>query len=228
MKNIFLSFLFIVLLGSSIVFSSCSDNDDSRLAVQNSSKKDNNVNYEYGYKASDIKALFSEVNSRIAENGVNNINYPLIYRSIYPFASTKNLNEDPVFLIDQSKKNSSVFLNKLILAISLSKENNNKDVFLQVFENEDEKKAALLVLDFLEKESAYLNDIAVIASNNQQTKAQITGCDVAAAVSSILIADMAAVTGVGAAVGGFLGIGAAWGAALVGAVGGLAYTAAFC
>ena len=95
--------------------------------------------------------------------------------------------------------------------------------------DENEKEAAFLLLDFIEQNKELLHTIAIEANNEiTQTRAELTICDVAASVSSLIIADLATMTGVGAAVAGPLGIGVAAGSALVGAVGGLAYTALFC
>lgn len=97
----------------------------------------------------------------------------------------------------------------------------------RIIEEEHEKEAATKIFIFLESNHNLFKNIN-FATNTISTRANISACDVAASLSSVIIADLATMTGVGAAVGGAIGVGAAWGAALVGCVGGLAYTAAFC
>lgn len=178
-----------------------------------------------------IKQVFSEVFYLIGQNGFNKTDIPAIYRNICPSITTKaeEVTADPILLTNEVAEQNKDFIMKMEVAIVMKKEDKSTLEIGALFADENEKEAAFLLLDFIEQNKELLHTIAIEANNEiTQTRAELTICDVAASVSSLIIADLATMTGVGAAVAGPLGIGVAAGSALVGAVGGLAYTALFC
>lgn len=152
-----------------------------------------------------------------------------IYRNQFPAPLSRSIETDPIMILscDLGEEN-IVFIEKIMMAISMKKENYSTIEIFSIFSNDAEKKAAECIINAVEKEQILFQNIAEVASDSAQTRAKISACDVAAGIAGAIIGDIATITGVGASVGGILGISAAWGAALVGVVGGLAYTAAFC
>ncbi|MDR3119262.1 MAG: hypothetical protein LBU44_07605 [Mediterranea sp.] len=232
MKNLVLLSL-IILLGYSGLFCSCNSND-TILEEQNNALCEEHKEYGNGFfKEEDVKLLFSEINRSISINGIDRTDIAVIYRSIFPFSSTRNavVESDPLLFADKVVEEHSVFLEKIEIAFSMKKDNQDMQEILSVFNNEAEKDAVALIFNVIEQNSSLLESIAEEATGGTTQAGSNVGtlsCAIASGIAGALFSDMATMSGVAAAFGGFIGVSAVWGAAIIGIAVGAAYTMAFC
>ena len=221
------SLLFAAIVAVSIT--SCQSTDEP---VTNQPLPQNNAVYSSIYTSEKIETAIREIEFQSAktQRQLSLTEISLIHKEIF-----KSPEKSPITDVDfstvQLTAEQNDFLSKLSAYASIRSSYKDFYSFLEAvkesFEEEHEKEAATKIFIFLESNHNLFKNIN-FATNTISTRANISACDVAASLSSVIIADLATMTGVGAAVGGAIGVGAAWGAALVGCVGGLAYTAAFC
>ena len=215
------SLLFAAIVAVSIT--SCQSTDEP---VTNQPLPQKNAVYSSIYTSEKIETAIREIEFQSAktQRQLSLTEISLIHKEIF-----KSPEKSPITVQLTAEQND--FLSKLSAYASIRSSYKDFYSFLEAvkesFEEEHEKEAATKIFIFLESNHNLFKNIN-FATNTISTRANISACDVAASLSSVIIADLATMTGVGAAVGGAIGVGAAWGAALVGCVGGLAYTAAFC
>ena len=177
-----------------------------------------NAVYSSIYTSEKIETAIREIEFQSAktQRQLSLTEISLIHKEIF-----KSPEKSPITDVDfstvQLTAEQNDFLSKLSAYASIRSSYKDFYSFLEAvkesFEEEHEKEAATKIFIFLESNHNLFKNIN-FATNTISTRANISACDVAASLSSVIIADLATMTGVGAAVGGAIGVGAAWGSSL--------------
>lgn len=220
------------LLFAAIVAVSISSCQSAEEPIVDQSTPQENAAYSSIYTVEKIGTAVREIEfqSAKAQKQLSLSEISLIHKEVFQLPEESPMADIDFSTVQLTTKQND-FFNKISAYASIRGTYKDFPSFLKAvkksFEESDEKEIATNIFIFFESNKYLFNNIH-LATNAITTRANLSACDVAASLSSIMIADIATMTGIGASVGGFFGIGAAWGAALVGCVGGLAYSAAFC
>ncbi len=243
MKKLFFSKL--ILIVSLLILSSCTSSIDKGIEVL----EHNKVIQMNSYSISEINKMTSELKFMMSkkEDKLTKKEFYSIYnkydiansttRSSTTYISTESdyddffsAPDDIQELLETLGEKEKVFFEIISNFILCRSNYDNFDDYRAALvgkiNNRELQQVGIEIIETIEKEKELLQYLDKGFSNG--TRARLRPCDYFAAGAGVIIGDLAIKTGFAAAVGGPIGLGVGLTGSIIGALGGLAYYAAFC